>query len=160
MDTKSKIFFVVFFLLIAGSIGATYYKMFVLRDYMIEAQADCDPYTEACFVSVCDPAAGDCTGDPEEDTSYYQIIHRNAKNIPLCNPADEGCEALVCPPSEVDCTLTLCDEETVTEGVVCNNPTAYTLLHPEEEAVLEEDSADDGAENEESVDVGDENMGD
>jgi hypothetical protein len=133
MDRKSKIFFVVFFLLIVGAIGVTYYRYFIVRDYMIEAQASCDPFTEACFVYVCDPEAEECTGDPDQDTSYYKNISRNAKNIPLCNPLDEDCDALTCPPGEANCTLTLCDPDTVPEGVVCNDPSAYTALHPEED---------------------------
>lgn len=148
MDKKSKIFFVVFFFLIATSIGATYYRYFILRDYMITAQAECDPYTEACFIWSCDPdTEGECTGDPEEDIAYYKNISRNARNIPLCNPADEDCEALVCPSGEADCTLTLCDADTVTEGVTCNDPVAYTLLHPEED-ILEEELDTEGEESE------------
>jgi hypothetical protein len=136
MDKKSKIFFVVFFLLIVGSVGVTYYRYFIVRDYMITAQASCDPFTEACFVYVCDPTAEECTGDPEQDTSYYKNITRNAKNIPLCNPSDEDCTALTCPPGEADCTLTLCDPDTVPDGIVCNDPATYTSLHPEEDAVV------------------------
>ncbi len=134
MDQKSKIFFVVFFLLIAGSIGAAYYRYFVVRDYMITAQAECDPYTEACFVAVCDPSAAECTGDPEEDTSYYKEISRNARHIPLCDPTDEGCTALICPEGEEDCTVTLCDVDTVSDGAVCNDPVAYAALHLESDA--------------------------
>lgn len=154
MDRKSKIFFVVFFLLIVGSIGATYYRYFILRDYMITAQADCDPYTEHCFVYVCDPSAEECTGDPEEDTSYYQNISRNASNIPLCDPADEECEALVCPAGEADCTVMLCDVDTVSEGEVCNDPVVYTSLHPEEEETEElmEGEEADGEDEEGGVD--------
>lgn len=138
MDNKSKIFFAVFFFLVVGSIVATYHRVFVLRDYMIEAQAPCDPYTESCFVYICDPSAEECTGDPEADTLYYKNISRNAKNIPLCDVEDESCEALTCPLDEMDCSVTLCDSETATEDTICNNPVAYTLLHPREDEVLEE----------------------
>lgn len=157
MDTKSKIFFVAFFLLIVGSVGVTYYRYFILRDYMITAQAPCDPYTEACFVSVCDPEAEECTGDPEEDTSYYQEISRNAKNIPLCDPADEGCEALICPTGEADCMVTFCDADTVSEGVVCNDPATYTSLYPEEEDVEEGADGEVELDSEESEDTESEN---
>lgn len=138
MDTKSKIFLVVFFLLVVGSIAATYHKVFVLRDYMIEAEAPCDPYTESCFVYICNPIEEECTGDPEEDTSYYKNISRNAKNIPLCDVEDESCTALICPPNETDCSVTLCDAATATEDTICNNPVAYALLHPIEDELLDE----------------------
>jgi hypothetical protein len=142
MDKKSKIFFVVFSLLIVGSIAATYYRYFIVRDYMIEAQADCDPSSEACFVTVCDPESEECSGDPEQDTTYYAVIHRNARNIPLCDPSDEGCDALVCPEGEADCSIDFCDPQTVPEGTVCNDPTTYTLLHPAEET--EDDASGEG----------------
>src|SRR3989344_4651117 len=131
MDKKSKIFFLVFFLLIVGSVAATYYRYVVARDYIIQSETDCDPYTEACFVYVCDPEAGEeCTGDPIEDTSYYKLINRNAKHIPSCDPAEEGCDVWVCPPGEADCSFTLCDEAAAEDGAVCNDPIAYSLQNP------------------------------
>jgi len=139
MDNKSKIFFAVFFTLIVGSVFATYYRYVMVRDYIIEAEAPCDPYSESCFVYVCDSEAGEeCTGDPEEDTSYYKVIHRNAKNIPLCDPNDEDCEALVCPVGEADCEISLCDPE-VEEDIECSDPVAYTEEHPIEEETLDEE---------------------
>lgn len=145
MDKKSKIFFIVFFLLIAGSVGVSYYKFIVKRNYIVEAQADCDPYVKKCFVSVCDPSAGEeCTGNPEEDTSYYKIIHRNAQNIPLCDPKEEGCDALACPSGEAECEITFCDPTTAEkDGVVCSDPIAYMSEHPiEENDAVEGDGAD------------------
>lgn len=134
MDKKSKIFFLVFFLLIVSSIAVTYYRFMVQRDYMIQAEAECDPYTESCFVYVCDPATETtCTGDPVQDTSYYKLIDRNAKNIPACDPADETCTALVCGEGEADCAYTLCDPATAKDGEACNDPVAYTLENPIEE---------------------------
>ncbi len=157
MDKKSKIFFIVFFLLIAGSVGVAYYRFMVQHDYIVQAEADCDPYTEACFVYVCDPEVdGECTGDPIEDTSYYKLIDRNAKNIPNCDPADETCTALVCGEGEVDCTYTLCDSDALEEGQVCNDPVVYTAENPlEEETEAEADGteteADEGMTTEEDI---------
>lgn len=152
MDKKSKIFFLVFFLLIAGSVAATYYRYIVARDYIIEAEADCDPYTEACFTYVCDPEAGEeCSGDPVEDTSYYKVINRNAKHIPLCDPAAEDCDALICPPGEAECEVIFCDPATAEEGMICTDPTAYTLENPiEEDGAMEEDGASEETGDEES----------
>jgi len=138
MDKKNKIFFIVFFLLIIGSIGATYYRTMIKKDYIVSAQTDCDPYTEKCFIWECDPAStveGEaCTGDPESDVWYYQILERKAYNVPLCDPNDENCEALVCPEGEKDCSVTFCnDENKVEQGVECNDPVQYTIDNPEEE---------------------------
>ena len=77
-----KIFFIIMGLLILGSVAVSYYKYMVKRDYIVQAQAECDPYTEKCFVHVCDPdpnVDGDsCTGDPAEDTWYTKNVSRIA----------------------------------------------------------------------------------
>lgn len=113
MDKKSKIFFIIFSSLLFLSVFATFLRIFIFKNYIIEAEADCDPEAEACFVWTCDPEAGEeCSGDPEEDTSYYKIMRRLAKNIPLCDPAEETCTALVCDDYEMDCEYIYCDAET------------------------------------------------
>lgn len=142
MDKKSKIFFLVFFLLIIGAVGATYWRIMVKKDYVVSAQTDCDPYAENCFTWECDPDStveGEaCTGDPETDSWYYKVIKRNASRIPLCDPNDENCEALVCGENEPECSETLCDETTMEEqGVECNDPVKYTEENPLEEEALE-----------------------
>ena len=137
----NRIFFIVFGFLVLGSIGFTYYRIMVKKDYLISAQAECDPYLEKCFTYVCDPAAEECTGKPEEDTSYYKIIKRKAFNIPLCDPeADENCEALICPEGEKDCSYELCEDGNADE-IECVDPAQYAIDNPieeEEEAECEE----------------------
>lgn len=131
MDKKTKIFFLVFFLALALSVLATYYRIVIARDYMIAGQADCDPAVENCFIYECDPEVEECTGDPEEDVWYYKKVNRKAANIPLCDPSDESCEALVCSEDEEECEEILCSEETVEEGDVCSDPETYISEHPE-----------------------------
>jgi hypothetical protein len=157
MDTKTKIFFIVFFLLIAGAVGASYYKFIVKRNYIVEAQADCDPYTKKCFVHTCDSGAGEeCTGNPEEDTSYYKIIRRNAQNIPLCDPKEEGCNALVCPSGEAECEITFCDPATAGD-VECSDPETYALEHPpevdEEESMIDSETSGEGSVTDEAIPI-------
>lgn len=137
MDKKSKVLLWIFALLIAVSVGVTYWRIMIKKDYIIEAQADCDPALETCFVYECDPEAEECTGNPEEDIWYYKIVRRNAANIPLCDPADENCEALTCPEGEAECEMVLCTDETKEEDQICNDPEQYVLDNPveEEEAV-------------------------
>lgn len=164
-----KIFFLVMGVLILGSVAVSYYRYMVKQDYIIQAQADCDPYMEACFVHVCDPnpdVDGDsCTGDLVEDTAYYKLIYRNAKNIPLCDPSAEGCDALICPKGETDCSYTLCDPATVIGGDVCNDPVVYTqnnlIIEDAVEVDDEEASVNDNLEEEAVSDgVNVENEGD
>lgn len=136
-----KMFLLVFVLLIAGSIGVTYWKIMVKRDYVIMAQADCDPYEEKCFVHICDPdpaADGEwCTGDPEEDTWYTKNIRRMAYNIPDCDPNDEDCAALVCEEGEENCSYEYCDGTNVPEGDTCNDPVRYAIDNPAEDEEAE-----------------------
>ncbi|MFA6047783.1 MAG: hypothetical protein WCV59_02830 [Parcubacteria group bacterium] len=147
MDNKNKIFFAVFFTLIAAVVIITFTKYFVAKDYYIEAQADCDPYTQKCFIWNCDPNSqveGEkCTGDPETDIWYYQNVKKIANEIPLCDPNSENCNALACEAG-MDCEVTYCDESTVEEGITCNDPVKYTEENPvEEESSAEECAPDD-----------------
>lgn len=146
MDIKTKIFWWVLGLLIVGSFGATFYRYMIKKDYIVQAQVDCDPYSEACFVWNCDPGSeieGEaCTGDPEIDTWYYKIINKNASQISSCDANDESCDALVCAQNEPDCEFVFCNLENKEENgsEICINPEEYTLANPveEEEIVCEE----------------------
>lgn len=98
-------------ILILTSVGATFYRYVILKDYQIIAEIPCDPAIDNCFVRT------------EEDgtTTNYQTISRNASNIPLCDPEqDETCRALVCEQGELDCEVTACTPDTVPEGEECS----------------------------------------
>ena len=138
MDKKSKIFLAVFLLLIVGSIGVTYWRIYIQKDYIIQNQIDCDPTVDKCFIWKCDPKStveGEaCTGDPDKDTWYYQIANRKASNIPLCDSNDENCKPFECLEGEKDCSVTFCDEKTKKEQKVeCNDPVQYNIDNPVEE---------------------------
>lgn len=147
MDKKSKIILSIFAFIILVSVGVTYFRIMVKRDYVVEAQTDCDPYENQCFVWECDPQStveGEaCTGDPESDTWYFQVAKRNARNIPLCNPeTDENCNPWTCSENEKDCEAVFCNETNM-EGqyaVACVDTVQYTIDNPveDEEVVCEE----------------------
>jgi hypothetical protein len=143
MDKKTKIFFIVFGLLILGSVIFTYYRIMIKRDYVISSQIDCDPYAEKCFIWKCDPDAVSedekCTNDPENDIWYYKIVYRKANKIPLCDSsADENCDLWTCEEKEKNCGETLCDDETkIEQEAECNNPEAYASENPIEETTEE-----------------------
>lgn len=152
LDTEKRswvdrYFIAIFGLLVAGAVLFTFYRMVIQKDYLIEAQSDCDPYTEACFVWSCDPEStveGEaCTGDPENDVSYYSLIRKKASDIPLCDPdTDDTCQPLECQPGEADCTRILCDDSNKDEQEAeCNDPAAYTEENPPEEQSDETDDA-------------------
>lgn len=151
LDRKSKVLFIVIAFLIAGAITITFWRIVLKRDYIVQAQTDCDPTTENCFIWKCDPSSTEegeaCTGDPETDTWYYKIVRRNAKNIPLCDPnADENCDAYTCVPDEKDCSDDLCTPENVSEGESCNDPVQYNIDNPPEEEFVGEECAPDDQE--------------
>lgn len=162
MDKKSKILFIIIGLLIAGSVAVTYWRIMVKKDYIIEAQADCDPYSEACFIWKCDPSSTEkgeaCTGDPEADIWQYKIARRNAANIPLCDPEkDETCDPWACELIEAECSQTLCDEATAEEqGAECNDPVKYTEENPQEEEDLSADEAECDPETDETCETAEE----
>lgn len=166
MDTKNRIFFWVFGLLILGSVTAAFLKYFIFLDYVIQAEIDCDPETENCYVYICNPKEEECTGDPEEDTWYYKIINKKAFNFPNCDPnADENC-VIDCYPGEEDCEIELCNPEDPVSGQECMTPEKYDLL-PKDEGVEEmggeeteaEESAEATEENTENIEEPEENSG-
>ncbi|MDQ1283956.1 MAG: hypothetical protein QG620_304 [Patescibacteria group bacterium] len=164
IDKKSRIFFAVFFGLIALTVAATFIKYFILKDYYIQAEAECDPSAERCFIYECDPEEDgeDCPEDEAERISYYKLIKKKAYAIPLCDPAGENCPALACQAGE-DCEETLCEEDNEEEGIVCNDPAEYVLeentlgddeAEDEEECDSEEEDCEAGAGAEDSEDSG------
>jgi hypothetical protein len=141
-NKSGKVFLMIFSLLIAGSVFATYYRMVILKNYTIEAQVDCDPAEQACFIWECDPGSDvdgeKCTGDIEKDIWYYNLAKRKATHIPLCNPAtDETCTPMACNLGEKNCEEIFCDEKnSIEQEAECSDPTEYlknTLLEEEEE---------------------------
>lgn len=145
MDKKTKILFSAFGVLIILSVAASYYRFMVLHDYLVQAEVDCDPSAESCFVWECDPVNDECTGDPEEDTWYYKIAYRNAKNIPSCDPLSEACEQFTCPMGgEAECTEVLCTSESLEEYAIdapCTLPEDFIEVIPAEDEVTTVDGA-------------------
>ncbi|HAT74405.1 MAG: hypothetical protein US30_C0010G0002 [Candidatus Moranbacteria bacterium GW2011_GWF2_36_839] len=173
MDKKNKIFFIVAFLLLFGSVGATYLRIVVFKNYTVEAQADCDPETEKCFVWECDPASAvegeACSGDAENDIWYYQLVRRKAYNVPLCNPDEDenlpageaGCLPMECDSTtEKDCEIIFCDDENkIEQEVECSDPVEYLLNNPtegEEEEEIEEEAEEEEVEGEAEGEEGEE----
>lgn len=125
MDKKSKIFFTIFFSIIFVVAAMSFFKFYVLKDYYIRTEIDCDPATEKCFIYECDPAVdSECPENPAERLSYYKLIEKKASAIPLCGPNEADCPPLVCQAGE-DCQEILCDETTRTGDEVCSNPLEF-----------------------------------
>jgi hypothetical protein len=129
-----KSFLFLFLLLVIGSVLGTYYRTMIKKDYPVIVQTECDPYTEKCFVHICDPSpevdGGVCTGDSFKDTWFTKNITRKASNIPLCDPNDNNCLALICQENESDCEYELCNENNVPNGDSCNDTEEYIRNGP------------------------------
>ena len=111
MDKKSKVLLVVFVIMLATSVVATFERYVIKKDYLIYAHVSCDPTINSCFYY--EPEEG-------EEVEYYQKIYRKAYNIPLCDPEEEDCDALTCPVGEAECEIVSCGEETLEEGESCS----------------------------------------
>ncbi|MGB8815736.1 MAG: hypothetical protein WCC74_00650 [Minisyncoccia bacterium] len=118
MDKKSKVLFWIFGILLATSVGMTFYKYVIKKDYMVLAYVSCDSQTESCFYVPCEGI--DCTAEID----YYKIINKKAYNIELCDPEVEGCNPLVCKEGEKDCEIIFCSADTLSEGEECSIVTA------------------------------------
>lgn len=158
MDKKSKILLWVFALLIVASVGVTYWRIMIKKDYVIESQVDCDPYVNECFVWECDPESdveGEaCTGDPESDIWYFNVARRNASMIPLCDSeTDENCDPWTCEENEKDCETVFCEESIMEEqyATACVDPVQFAIDNPieDEEAVECDPSAAEAGEGDE-----------
>jgi len=124
LNIKSKIFYIIFFLLIVISIGLTFVRYVVLKNYQILAETSCNPQTEKCFVKTCDPADDStCSVNEADRTTYYKLISKNASSIYACENTVEkiGCSTeLTCTQNEKNCSYTYCDSVNLAEGEQCS----------------------------------------
>ena len=136
-DNKSKIanriFYTVLILLILGSVGFTYWRIVVVKDYQIIAETACNPFGAACFIRDPEPCAendAECLANPSTEETSYKLISKSAASIYACElkkfASEEAREAagcgsnLVCQMDEPNCTYTLCNDDNVPEGESCS----------------------------------------
>lgn len=147
MDKKSKIFSLVFSLVLVGTVGATYYKYFISRNFYLEGEASCDPENEKCFISECNPDEdSECPQDELERISYYKLSTKNAYLVPSCDSNDENCHPMDCLAGQ-DCEETACDEELAkAQETECSDPEEYRKQLEEQKASEEENCDGDSCE--------------
>lgn len=125
MDKKSKIFFSIFFSVAIIIVVVAFFKFYILKDFYIKLEVPCDPETEKCFITECDPQSdSQCPENPDERVSYYKLINKKANLLPACDSSDPDCPPIVCSAGE-DCQETLCDEATKTKDEECSDPEEY-----------------------------------
>lgn len=122
---KNRIFFGVFFLVLFSSLGYTWYRYTVALDFYVLLQSPCDPKTESCYISECDPTAEDaeCSENPADDTYYYKTIKKKAYSAQACVNTSGDCEQQAsCTPGEKHCTVIWCDISQEESGGACYGP--------------------------------------
>ncbi len=134
LTTANKIFYIVLVLVIVGSVGFTFLRLVVWKDYQIVAEVSCEPAVESCFHYEPEPCAeGDtaCLALPLEEAYDYKLISKKAATIYACEQTAEklGCspEELSCVENEEDCSYTFCDLDNLAEGEACSAPTEENL---------------------------------
>jgi len=133
----NKIFYTILILLIIGSVGVTFWRIVIEKDYQIEAETSCDPATESCFHYegvTCDGTDSECV---PEDAYDYKLISKKAASIYACEQTVDkvGCgEELSCTDEEENCSYTFCDPANLADGESCAKK---TLTEPVTEEVEE-----------------------
>lgn len=141
-----KIFFIIFFSIAFVVISIAFYKFYILKDYYIKSEADCDPEIEKCFVYECDPAVDtECPENADERLSYYKLIEKKASALPLCDSSSPDCPPIACQEGE-DCKELLCDEAAKTQDEKCNDPEEYLKNNPKAEEGEEDVDSDNNQE--------------
>jgi hypothetical protein len=122
---KENLFYIFFVLLVIGSVGTTFLKYVVFKNYQIFADSSCNPQTEKCFVSICDPAEDSTCPENEADrVIYYKLISKNASEIYKCEQSVDKIDCngeLTCKQNEKNCSYTYCDPANLGEGEQCAN---------------------------------------
>jgi hypothetical protein len=122
---KSKFFLTSSVFFVVVSVVLLLFRTFILMDYPISVQVSCDPSQDQCFVHVCDPDVESCSGNLEEDTSYYKIVNKLASRMLECSGGDD-CPEPSCDTGEIGCEVVFCiDEVAASHGETCNNPSEF-----------------------------------
>jgi hypothetical protein len=120
-EKSNNIFFIIFFILILVTIGFTFYKIVILKNYQIVKQVSCNPIIEKCFITECDPSTDD-TCSASSTISYYKKISKQASSIYACENTIEqnGCkDELSCISGEKNCSYTFCNKDSLEDGEKC-----------------------------------------
>lgn len=90
------------------SIGISYWRVYIMQDYLVHGFVPCDPESESCYI-----------GDTESQYEFYKEIVKPAYAIPACDAWADTCPLLSCSPGEEQCEEILCDADA---GDECSLP--------------------------------------
>jgi hypothetical protein len=116
MKFKENILLFVLLPLVVLTVGASYVRFMVIKDYLVAYEGVCDPVVNSCFVGCEDE---ECTSE-----YYYSSVQKYAVNLyAQCGEDITDCEAAsIClATDDQDCSVTYCDPEV--DGDTCSTPT-------------------------------------
>ncbi|NCU41108.1 MAG: hypothetical protein EOM19_00055 [Candidatus Moranbacteria bacterium] len=119
MEKKSKIFLIVIISFLILSIGITFQRYVVFRDYFVQMSVHCNPFQESCFVYTCDEDSQECLENGEGNVWYYKLLTKKAYTLPDCNKEESVCRNLSCEEGEKNCVEIECNPSEVEEGISC-----------------------------------------
>lgn len=136
MDKNSRIVVGIIVVALVLSVGVTFWRIFIARDYAISFDVACDPASERCFVKTCtpdDPANNPCL-DEKASVEYSKTLQMDAHLIPACDETNDNCSRLSCTGQSTDeCREILCDASAeLPDGTTCNDPATYQPPAPTE----------------------------
>src|SRR5574343_131847 len=103
INFRNHIFPFVLIPLISIVVFISYNRFVINRDYIVEYEGTCDPYTQQCFIG--------CEDDECAEPYYYSDIRKYAPDLYAeCGEDITACEiANVCLPNDQKCSITYCD---------------------------------------------------
>lgn len=146
-EVKNKLFWLGVFAMIFFSIAFAFYKYIFRMNFTVLFHASCNPTSESCFLSACDPAqeGSECSDDPREDGYFYALRKVKAYRVAECPQDFKTCVEEICAKPESKCVRSLCDPKVPDEeNGPCYGPnmtqeeTEQYVIHPSEKDSLEE----------------------
>lgn len=112
MKNGSAILLAMVLVAVAATIWYRFDQYVIQRNFVMVANAFCDPESEECFVMDCDPET-----DEECDATPYKKVSILASEAPACLQ-EHTCETFSCDGLS-SCEITTCDDESLEEGEAC-----------------------------------------
>jgi hypothetical protein len=88
----------------------SFYNIFIVNDYIVVKQADCDSSIDSCFVSDCESNDSSC----DSETTYKKIEVQSKY-------AGSDYDSLECAQDNEKCRTITCSDDTLEVGEKCVN---------------------------------------
>lgn len=101
IDLSGKMVMLIVLMSLVAVIFSSAYKYFILKDYIFEVEASCNPGTENCFHRDCGPT-DECPPNGLED---YRVFEIKASDYKICT--DQSCKN-ECSTGKIVCNEIIC----------------------------------------------------